>query len=98
MGAVSDSAHFRRALRQFSIMPEPKPRPPIFIIFLTVFITMIGFGIVIPVLPIYAKSEPFMMSPSQLGWLVGVFSLIQLFSAPLFGKLSDRVGRRPVLI
>ncbi len=79
-------------------MSEPKPRPPIFIIFLTVFITMIGFGIVIPVLPIYAKSEPFMMSPSQLGWLVGVFSLIQLFSAPLFGKLSDRIGRKPVLL
>lgn len=79
-------------------MSESKPRPPIFIIFLTVFITMVGFGIVIPVLPIYAKSEPFMMSPSQLGWLVGVFSLIQLFSAPLFGKLSDRIGRRPVLI
>ncbi len=79
-------------------MSESKPRPPIFIIFLTVFITMIGFGIVIPVLPVYAKSQPFMMSPSQLGWLVGVFSLIQLFSAPLFGKLSDRIGRRPVLI
>jgi DHA1 family tetracycline resistance protein-like MFS transporter len=79
-------------------MSEPKPRPPISIIFLTVFITMIGFGIVIPVLPVYAKSPPFLMSPSQLGWLVGVFSLIQLFSAPLFGKLSDRIGRRPVLI
>jgi DHA1 family tetracycline resistance protein-like MFS transporter len=79
-------------------MSEPKPRPPIFIIFLTVFITMIGFGIVIPVLPVYAKSQPFMMTPSQLGSLVGVFSLVQLFSAPLMGRISDRIGRRPVLL
>ncbi len=68
------------------------------LIFWTIFINMIGFGIVIPVLPIYAKSEPFMMGPTQLGWLVGVFSLVQLFSGPIIGKISDRVGRRPVLL
>jgi multidrug resistance protein len=73
-------------------------RSPIGIIFLTVFISMVGFGIVIPVLPVYAASERFQMSPSQLGWLVGIFSLVQLFFAPLFGKLSDRVGRKPVLL
>jgi len=77
---------------------EEKPRSPIGIIFLTIFITMIGFGIVIPVLPIYAKSEPFKLSPSQLGWLVGVFSLVQLVASPVFGKISDRIGRKPVLI
>ena len=79
-------------------MPTQSPRSPIGIIFLTVFISMVGFGIVIPVLPVYAKSEPFLMSPSQLGWLVGIFSLVQLFAAPLFGKLSDRIGRKPVLL
>jgi multidrug resistance protein len=68
------------------------------IIFLTVFISMIGFGIVIPVLPVYAKSEPFKMNPTELGWLVGIFSLVQLFSAPITGKLSDRFGRKPVLL
>ncbi|MEQ1859083.1 MAG: MFS transporter [Chthoniobacteraceae bacterium] len=68
------------------------------LIFWTIFINMVGFGIVIPVLPIYAKSEPFMMNPTQLGWLVGVFSLVQLFSGPIIGKISDRVGRRPVLL
>lgn len=58
---------------------------------------MIGFGIVIPVLPVYAKSE-FHLSPSQMGWLVGVFSLVQLIASPIFGKISDRIGRKPVLI
>jgi DHA1 family tetracycline resistance protein-like MFS transporter len=73
-------------------------RSPIGIIFLTVFISMVGFGIVIPVLPVYARSEPFMLNPTQLGWLVGIFSLIQLVAAPFFGMLSDRIGRKPVLL
>jgi DHA1 family tetracycline resistance protein-like MFS transporter len=68
------------------------------LIFWTIFISMVGFGIVIPVLPIYAKDAPFKLSPTQLGWLVGCFSLVQLVSGPLIGKLSDRVGRRPVLL
>ncbi len=81
-----------------TIAPVPgKARSPLPIILLTVFITMIGFGIVIPVLPVYAKSE-FQMNPTQLGWLVGIFSLMQLFAAPIIGKISDRVGRKPVLI
>jgi DHA1 family tetracycline resistance protein-like MFS transporter len=67
------------------------------IILLTVFITMIGFGIVIPVLPVYAKQE-FQLTPSQMGWLVGIFSLMQLVASPIIGKISDRVGRKPVLI
>jgi MFS family permease len=56
---------------------------------------MIGFGIVIPVLPVYAKNAPFQTQPrSQLGWLTGIFSLVQLFAAPLIGKISDRIGRQ----
>ena len=77
---------------------SPSSRSPVGIIFLTVFISMVGFGIVIPVLPVYATSERFHLDPSQLGWLVGIFSLVQLFFAPLFGKLSDRIGRKPVLL
>lgn len=73
-------------------------KSPIGVIFLTIFISMIGFGIVIPVLPVYAKNAPFQLNPTQLGWLVGIFSLVQLFSAPLIGKLSDRIGRKPVLL
>jgi len=75
-----------------------KAKSPIGVIFLTIFISMIGFGIVIPVLPVYAKNPPFQLNPTQLGWLVGIFSLVQLFSAPLIGKISDRVGRKPVLL
>ncbi len=67
-------------------------------IFLTIFISMIGFGIVIPVLPVYAKNAPFKLGPTELGWLVGIFSLVQLFSGPIIGKISDRVGRKPVLL
>ncbi len=77
--------------------PAP-PRSPLGIIFLTVVISMIGFGIVIPVLPVYAKNAPFQLNPTQLGWLVGIFSLVQLFSSPIIGKLSDRLGRKPVLL
>lgn len=66
------------------------------IIFLTIFINMVGFGVVIPVLPFYA--ERFGATPWEIGWLFGIFSLIQFFAAPVFGQISDRFGRRPVLI
>jgi MFS transporter, DHA1 family, tetracycline resistance protein len=65
------------------------------IIFLTILIDMIGFGIVIPVLPIYA--ETFQATAVQNGLLVAAFSFAQFLAAPLWGKLSDRVGRKPVL-
>lgn len=67
-----------------------------FAIFLTVFIDILGFGIVIPVLPLYA--EHFGATPMQIGWLVGIFSLSQFFLAPVWGKISDRIGRKPVLL
>ena len=65
-------------------------------IFFTVFIDIIGFGIVIPVLPVYA--EHFGATAVQIGWLVGIFSLMQFLFAPWWGRVSDRHGRRPVLI
>jgi len=65
-------------------------------IFLTCFIDILGFGIVIPVLPLYA--EKLAATPIQLGWLIGIFSLAQFFFAPIWGKVSDRVGRKPVLL
>ncbi|HEY5740991.1 MAG TPA: MFS transporter [Terrimicrobiaceae bacterium] len=65
-------------------------------IFLTCFIDILGFGIVIPVLPLYA--EHFGATAMQIGWLVGIFSLAQFFFAPVWGKVSDRVGRKPVLL
>ncbi len=72
------------------------PRTKLGIIFLTVFIDMIGFAIIIPVLPLYA--ERFGASSVQIGCLVGVYSLIQFVCSPYLGRLSDRVGRRPVLL
>jgi multidrug resistance protein len=66
------------------------------IILLTIFIDMVGFGIVIPVLPLYAQH--FGASSVTNGFLVGIYSAVQFIVSPLIGKLSDRVGRRPVLI
>ncbi|HEY9687874.1 MAG TPA: MFS transporter [Coleofasciculaceae cyanobacterium] len=70
--------------------------PPILIIFLTVLIDMIGFGIVIPILPLY--SLHFGANPWQIGLLFASFSFMQLIFAPLLGRWSDRFGRRPVLL
>ena len=71
-------------------------RFPLAVIFVTVFIDLVGFGIVIPVLPLYA--ERFGASPLTVGLLLGIYSAMQFIFAPLLGKLSDRIGRRPVLI
>ena len=69
---------------------------PLLVIFLTVFVNLVGFGIIIPLLPFYA--ETFGASPLVIGFLFASFSLAQLFAAPALGALSDRWGRRPVLI
>jgi DHA1 family tetracycline resistance protein-like MFS transporter len=73
-----------------------KSRSPLVIIFITIFIDLIGFGIVIPVLPLYAKE--FNASESTVGILLAIYSAMQFIFAPILGKLSDRVGRRPVLL
>jgi DHA1 family tetracycline resistance protein-like MFS transporter len=65
-------------------------------LFLIVFVDLVGFGLVIPLLPFYALR--FAASPQQVTVLLAVYSLMQLFTAPLWGRLSDRVGRRPVLM
>jgi DHA1 family tetracycline resistance protein-like MFS transporter len=69
---------------------------PLLVIFLTVFVNLVGFGIIIPLLPFYA--ETFGASPLVIGFLFAAFSVAQLISAPILGSLSDRFGRRPVLI
>ncbi len=78
-------------------LPKKSPLSPLTLIFLTIFIDMIGFGIVIPVLPVYAEGSKFHASPMQMSILVGIFSLLQLICSPIFGKISDRFGRKPVL-
>lgn len=69
---------------------------PLLIIFLTIFVNLVGFGIIIPLLPFYAAT--FGASPLVIGLLFAVFSLCQLIAAPALGDLSDRYGRRPVLV
>lgn len=71
-------------------------KPSLLIIFLTVFIDLIGFGIVLPLLPKYA--ERYGAEGLTIGLIVGSYSLMQFFFAPLWGRLSDRIGRRPVIL
>jgi len=66
------------------------------ILFLIVFIDLVGFGLVIPLLPYYAQR--FAASPLQMTLLFAIYSLMSMMTAPLWGRLSDRVGRRPVLM
>ena len=85
--------------------PAPTPTPareraggrsPLAVVFVTVFLDLVGFGIVIPLLPLYAAR--FGAGAVAVAWLVAVYSLMQFFFAPWWGRLSDRVGRRPVLL
>lgn len=69
---------------------------PLLIIFLTILVNLIGFGIIIPLLPFYATT--FGASPLVVGLLFASFSLAQLFASPVLGAWSDKWGRRPVLI
>ena len=62
----------------------------------TVALDMVGFGIMLPVLPLYA--EDFGASPAMAAAVIAVFSAAQVVAAPLWGRLSDRIGRKPVLI
>ena len=72
-------------------------RSPLLVIFITVFIDLIGFGIVIPVLPHYVEGTKFNASPRTVGILFASYSVMQLVFSPILGRLSDRYGRRPVL-
>lgn len=66
------------------------------ILFSILFLVMLGFGIIIPVLPFYA--EQLGASEDIFGWLMASYSIMQFIFAPLWGKLSDQIGRKPVLL
>jgi MFS family permease len=74
----------------------PASRARLGVIFLTVFIDLAGFGLILPILPYYAES--FGAAGLGFGALIGVFSVMQFVATVLLGRLSDRVGRRPVLL
>jgi MFS transporter, DHA1 family, tetracycline resistance protein len=69
---------------------------PLAAIFLTVFVDLVGFGVIVPLLPFYA--EHFHASPLTVTLLMAIYSFMQFFSSPLWGRLSDRRGRKPVLL
>jgi DHA1 family tetracycline resistance protein-like MFS transporter len=73
-------------------------RSPLVVIFTTVFIDLLGFGIVIPVLPFYAEGTRFNATPRTVGLLFASYSIMQLIFSPVLGRLSDKYGRRPVLL
>lgn len=77
--------------------PEKFFTTPLLLVFITVMIDLIGFGIVIPILPLYAQSELFHASPLWIGLLTSTFSWMQFFFSPVIGQLSDKYGRRPLL-
>ena len=87
------------------VTPVPgAPRGALLIVFLTVFIDLLGFGIVLPVMP--RQAEPYLnalgLSPiaagATIGVLFSVFSLMQFIFSPLWGRISDAIGRRPMLL
>jgi len=73
-------------------------RSPLLVIFITIFIDLVGFGIVIPVLPFYVSSTRFGATPRSVGLLFASYSVMQFIFAPILGRLSDKHGRRPVLL
>lgn len=78
---------------------NPGPQPSslsLFSIFLTVFLDLLGFGIILPIMPFYATSLG--ASPVTIGLLAGCFSAMQFLFAPVWGRWSDRIGRRPILL
>ena len=93
-----------RSASPAAAVPATPPRGALLIVFLTVFIDLLGFGIVLPVMP--RQVQPFLdalgVTPVARGAVIGllfsVFSLMQFLFSPLWGQLSDRVGRRPMLL
>lgn len=84
-------------------MSDPKPaaagapaRGALALVFLTVLIDLLGFGMIVPLLQVYARD--YHASGVTIGWLMAVFSLMQLVFSPFWGRVSDRIGRKPVLL
>src|SRR4051812_22372388 len=68
----------------------------ILVIFLVAFVDLVGFGIILPVLPFYANS--YGATAFKFGWLMAAYSAVQFLLSPLWGKVSDYIGRRAVIL
>ena len=73
-----------------------KKKSALFVIFVTVFIDLIGFGMIIPLSPYLARE--FNASEFQVGLLMSIYSLMQFFFAPMWGRVSDYKGRKPIIL
>ena len=81
--------------------PRKPNKQALLFIFITVLLDVIGFGIIIPVLPeliMELTGEGLSRAAVYGGWLLMLYALMQFFCAPVLGNLSDRYGRRPVLL
>jgi MFS transporter, DHA1 family, tetracycline resistance protein len=92
-------------MTETAVNPGPSAsRAALLTVFLVVFIDLLGFGIVLPLLPRYADRllDPAGVPRQLHGWVIGallsVFSLMQFVFAPIWGRVSDRVGRKPILV
>jgi len=77
-------------------LSNPQQKSQLAVIFMTVFIYLLGFGIIIPIIPILSRD--FGATPTQTGLLMSIYSLAQFLFSPFWGRLSDRLGRRPILM
>ena len=75
---------------------SPQQKKQLFVLFFTLVVVMIGFGIILPIMPFYAQSLG--ATATDLGLLFATYSLMQFLFSPLWGRLSDRVGRKPILL
>src|SRR5688500_14099652 len=82
--------------------PARPPKSTLLIVFLVVFIDLLGFGIVLPILPRFAddylRGMPDDLKGVTIGVLFSSFSLMQFIFSPMWGRVSDRIGRRPILL
>src|SRR5262245_39738024 len=86
----------RRDLGRVEVGPDRRSMSRLGIVVSIVLIDLLGFTLVMPLLPPFARQYGF--TPLQIGWLLAAYPMCQLVAAPILGRLSDRYGRRPVLI
>src|SRR4026208_1793320 len=92
------------AIAETPTAPAPASRSALMIVFLVVFIDLLGFGIVLPLLPVLGEQYisrvvgEGVLNGLTIGLLMASFSLMQFFFAPTWGRVSDRNGRRPILL